>query len=172
MGSRYGCLLLHKDLQAAPTEALRALGLKLDSSASAPVRRGPLPLKGDAGEVGVAFANGWTIIYGDTFLGLADEHVIQERLPELSAGTRAVWWGTEGVSGFLGLEVWEDGIRLRAYEEVCGETKVLLGEPPPRDNKYGEIDEWQVVAAAAREAIPWDLIARAEFDYYRTGRPL
>ena len=90
------------------------------------------------------------------------------KLPEASA---IIYYAVEGTSGGLMYEQYENGVLNRSYVEVDGEvdTSRCLGEPPPRDEEFQQVDEWGLLMFAPPSSVSYEQIAATKHVHYRVS---
>lgn len=167
MGFRYGFLVWKVTPQEVPGDVLAPLELELDPGFPAPIADAEFSGKAEDNELGIGSSQSWTVLLGQYDLGTGNEGRPRELLPALSKTSKAVFFSCEETAGYLQLEVWENGTRTRAYEQVDGQNTVAIGAPPPT-SAYGDVGVWQIVAAAAAESIPWEAMSECKLVWYHT----
>jgi hypothetical protein len=166
MSSRYGLLLVSEDYSSRLADLFGALGF------DQPELLGPtdsvMPGKADDHRVRIAFASGWTILGGQYDFNVLPETSLADLPTEFRADKQLVYFGVEGTSGCQWFEEMLQGQLVRRYSEMEGKTEVdrCLGPAPPSD-KYGQVNEWDLLKFGLPHAFPIEKIGVIEAVEYR-----
>ena len=176
MGSHYAALIIEDDLRGNADTVLSLVEGKERSGGRRPVGTviGVQPL--DPEQLAIAFHPGWTLAYGRPLLLDRDEDIFHA-LAVLSDGTKALYWGVEDTSGFLGFACFKDGKKVRSWFEAEGTVyentgDALAGEPAGFFTHEPDeaADEWEVIEVIEKESLSWDAINALRFSVYHVRR--
>lgn len=126
----------------------------------------------DGDRAAAAHVGGWTVLAGSLPAELfSDEEA--EHLAGLSRGRTLVRWFTEDTVGGIGLDVYENGARVRSFYRAEGEVLRAEGSPLEGEPEGGleaadpfEVGEWEMVAVVERHALSWERMGEAEYQMY------
>lgn len=132
--------------------------------------RGQVMAKADDNVVSIAQHDGdWISIWGQYDFNILPDVSAEPLVRKLPEAGVLIYVAIEGTSGSLVYERFERGVLTASYAEVEGEVQDsrCRGIPPPRDEAFGQVDEWGLLNFALPAELPYEEISEARYTHYR-----
>ncbi len=149
---------------------LQRLGFEDLTPASVHDDLGQIMAKADDYVVSIAsLLGGWISLWGQYDFNILHDVSAAPLLPRLSDATPLIYYAVEGTSGGLIYERYDGGQLTHSYLEIEGrlETERCVGTPPPKSEKYGQVDDWSLLEFALPAPVTYEQITETKHEHYR-----
>jgi len=165
-------LLIQIETATDDLSLLRRIGFDNPTPITLPEHKNQVMAKADDYIVSIArIGDGWISIWGQYDFNMLPDVSAKPVVTKLPEASTIVYYAVEGTSGGLIYERYENGTLVHSYFEVENQPDEnrCLGNPPPRDPEYNQVDEWSLLTFALPTGVTYERISQTEHLNYRVS---
>jgi len=149
---------------------LRRLGFGHLTPTTLPDELGQVMSKADDYVVSVAgLGNGWISLWGQYDFNMLHDVSAKRFVPQLHDAKTLIYYAVEGTSGALIYERYDSGTLTQSYLEIEGKPEAdrCVGTLPPKDEEFGQVDEWGLLTFALPPEVTYEHISETKHEHFR-----